>query len=324
MDTRDPIIVAVQFDDQLPSLVDAAMGLARRFEAPLSLVNVYAEPQPLLGVAAQPGYAALSRALTLDSEAALARQREQMRALVEKVRDPLEARGQVVLGTPAQGVLAEAAAHNARLVVTACNPGSYSMVPRGFSVALTLMATSDVPVLALSDKSQLVFPANRRFRIMVCDDLEPGSLDAVHTAYAWAAQLGDVELTHLHVHGDLREVLQDYWADIAARTPYLRDHFATPEELWVAHEKERKAALAARAGKAAEQAAAAGVHVSHQCRFANDVREELSLATEEFAPDLIVFGRHKILKTKPYLLGRVPLKAMIDFGRPVLVVPEAK
>jgi nucleotide-binding universal stress UspA family protein len=324
MDTRGPIIAAVQFDDQLPSLVDAAMGLARRFSAPLSLVNAYAEPQPLLGVAAQPGYAALSRAIALDNEAVLVKQREQMRALVEKVQGPLEIRGKVVVDTPAQGVLAEAAAHDARLIVTACNPGTYSMVPRGFSVALTLMATADVPVLALSSKSQLVFPANRRFRIMVCDDLEPGSLDAVHTAYDWAAKLGDVELTHLHVHGDMREVLQDYWADIAARTPYLRDHFATPEELWAEHEKERKAALAARAGKVAAQAAAAGVQIDQQCRFANDVREELSLATEELAPDLIVFGRHKLLKTKPYLLGRVPLKAMVDFGRPVLVVPEAK
>lgn len=38
-------------------------------------------------------------------------------------------------------------------------------------------------------------------------------------------------------------------------------------------------------------------------------------------PDIVVFGRHRMLKAKPYLIGRMGFRAMLEARRPVLMVP---
>jgi hypothetical protein len=38
-------------------------------------------------------------------------------------------------------------------------------------------------------------------------------------------------------------------------------------------------------------------------------------------PVVVVFGRHRTFKAKPYLIGRVGFRTMLETGRPVLVVP---
>ena len=317
-----PILAAMQFDEQQPHLVEAALSLAQRFSQPLALINVYTEPQPIPDLDVPLGFETLSKAMALDFQASLTRQREQMRSFLSRTNaGSVSLRGDVVVGGAASAILEEAKQRDAKLIMTACSPGAYSLMPRGFSVAIALMAQANVPVLAVSDRGKLVFPRDRRFRILVCDDLEPGSLGAVRTAYEWATRLANVALTQLHIHGDLREVLQDYWSDLVAHTPYLKERFATPEALWSEHERERLAALQARAGQPGERAHAAGVAITQSSRFANNIREEIKLTIEESAPDLIVFGRHKLLKPRPFMLGRLPFHTMLEFECPILVVP---
>jgi hypothetical protein len=53
------------------------------------------------------------------------------------------------------------------------------------------------------------------------------------------------------------------------------------------------------------------------------VADELHEAAQEFAPDLIVFGRHRLLRARPFLIGRMPFRTMVHERRAVLLVPSA-
>jgi hypothetical protein len=55
---------------------------------------------------------------------------------------------------------------------------------------------------------------------------------------------------------------------------------------------------------------------------AGSARSQLSWVSQEFEPDLLVFGRHAALHHKPFALGRMPYREMLRLQRPMIVVPN--
>lgn len=315
-----PIVLAIAFDDQTFKVVDDAIGLAKALGRELRIIHAFDEQFADPVVAEMPGYYQVPSLLTLNFEKLLGERRQKMAELLQQVGARHAVTGQVIVGETARVILADADARLAPLVITACSPGSYDFVPAGFSTAMTLMVESKLPVLTINDTRRLQV-AKDKLRILVCDDLTPTSAMAVKTAYKLATALPGASVKHLHVHGDFRELLKSSWSDLLAKTPGISETFATPEELWTKQNDERTSLLKRRAAPYRDQLVAAGGQANIEVRLANKVESELRLVDEEWAPHLIVFGRHRLLKTRPFVLGRVPYRAMLGLNRAVLMVP---
>ena len=116
----------------------------------------------------------------------------------------------------------------------------------------------------------------------------------------------------------LEEIVRDTFRDFVATHPALGTGAATAEHLLERDYADRKTNLSNRGQPYRAHATA----IESDIRSGN-VLKELHTSIVEFNPDLIVFGRHHALKTRPYLMGRVPFRTMLLEKKAVLVVPPA-
>jgi nucleotide-binding universal stress UspA family protein len=187
---------------------------------------------------------------------------------------------------------------------------------------LSLLANAPLPVLAVSAGAVPDF-GKASFRMLVADDFLESTQEAVRKAFELAAGLEQAEVRQLYVHGDFRELIRSRWEELKCRFPGPASASLTPESFW---EKEYQALLAkgrAQGGPSLLQAERAGTKVDLDVRTSNDVAAELDEVLREFSPDLVVFGRHRVLRARPFLIGRMPFKTMLQLGKAVLVVPPS-
>jgi nucleotide-binding universal stress UspA family protein len=232
----------------------------------------------------------------------------------------------VRFGMPGEVVVDELSRTHADAVVVGVDRRGYTTFTEGVSTAISLMHAASVPVLAVGASRPVDF-RKPCFRILVADDLEPATAAAVDAAFALASTIGaDARVRQMHVHGDLREILEDSaatsWAELkdAVRgdeTPAMR---AVETEMARRYD-ERAARLAQRGEPWRDRAAQIGVKIACDVRTGR-VAEELHEAVTEFEPDLLVFGRHKALRARPFLIGRMPFRGMLHEQRAVLMVPQ--
>lgn len=317
---RGSLVAALGFDRQSDTVVRTAVALGQRFGLDVHLVNVTETMlyEPMVGDL--PGYYTIP-GLVAEREQEIVDQR---RKDLEKIRDQIQ--GQVnttvkaLVGDTVRSLISEAEARRANLLITACNPSEYRLLYRGFSTALGLMHEAPLPVLTVSEETPLNLD-KLGVKILVADDLRESTGEAVRKAYELASQLDSPVIRQAHVHGDFRELIRDYWQDFKERTPGLRgDGDKTLENLWSDEYQLRKDRLAKHGMPFRAKAEAAGTRVELDVRTGS-VHEQLHAAVQEFEPDLLVFGRHRILRAKPFLVGRMTAKAMLEERKPVLSVP---
>lgn len=322
--TKGLALIATAFDAQTTALVTSALTLARRFQMKLRFVSVV-ETQWESPVIDTPFYGVSPLVLNEIRERDLAERRGKMKELLATLPADVAAEGDVFVGDATPGLIADAIVHGANLILTAANVETYGpFMPRGFSKAMSLMADAPLPVLVTSAQAPL--DASRPgFSILVADDLQPDTEEAVRRGYELAAKLGKgTKLQHLHVHGDFREALGAVWSEIrTAVEARLGTTEGARDRILAAESAARLERLAERPGAFAADAQAAGVEVKRVCEL-GQVGEEIHDAATDMDADLLVFGRHKWLRARPFVIGRVPLTAMLKAGRPLLVVPAGK
>lgn len=312
------LVVAVAFDDLQEVLVQTATSLARAFEMEVRLVNVLDVPVAPLFIDPT-GYALAAYPIASAVDAMAQERRARLAKLAAGMGLEGRVRIDVIAGDTAGALGDYACLHRANLLLTGCSPRP-ALIPQGLSTALTLMAHAPLPVLVVG--RECVFDAEKgALRILLADDLQAGSEEAARRAFELAKKRAGV-VRHLHVHGDFREILRDTWRDLAAAHPRLLDVHHEAEALLRQDSEVRLAALAARGAPYRAQAEAAGVTVETDCRLGK-VLGELHDCVAEFRPDLLVFGRHRTVKGRPFVLGRAPFSAMLREHLPVLVVPPA-
>jgi nucleotide-binding universal stress UspA family protein len=181
-----------------------------------------------------------------------------------------------------------------------------------------LMASSSVPILAVDPG--LDKPLPDKPRILMADDLS----DDAEAALAFAADLTTAShgglLHHLHVNGITEDALRAALATAAATA-----HTQTPapdaaHDVFLGLQRRLKGRLDSRASAFVDH-----IEATDGRYFADvatgGVDPELERVVRTFKPDLLVFGRHHALRTKPFNIGRLPFRAMLSYGKPVLVVP---
>lgn len=312
------IAVAVAFDDHTVPLIRFASKLALRTGKKLALIHV-AEP-PLV---AQPVAPFMVPSILWDKMPELAAShraeaKRKLAALKEHVVPGVEVKSVVAEGHAAESLAKQAQQVDAALIVVGTRVNSKSFVPRGFSAALSLMASAPVPVLAM-DTERHMPDFDLPFRILIADDLEEHTEPAVAVAAALAESLKKSWVHHVYV-----SALTSANLETALRNAALAAHTILPAkeaaEVFKAVHARQRAELEARFSDFREYVEAA--EGKYTCEVTpGDVGGELDSAVRTYHLDLLVFGRHHGIHHDPWSFGRMPFRAMMGFGLPVLVVP---
>ena len=307
-------IVAVGFDDQTEALLSTAVSLARRFHSELRLVHVVAPHEGLGAFDYTASLYVSPLTATWDDVEAKAEAGEKMQKLLASLPKDVSATGVVLSGPPTPCIAAEAITRRANLIVVACSPDGYSALTQGFSTSIGLMHEAQLPVLSVSKYAVLDF-AKPGFRILIADDLQEASHEAARKGYELATRLGHAaKVRHVHVHGILRALMSESLTPLQTTgKPTLEDQFDRDYE-------QRMATLKAHGDAWRLQAEQSGTKVVYDIRTGN-VQAEIAAAAADFKPDLYVFGRHRLLRARPFLIGRMPFRTMLAEKRAVLLVP---
>ncbi len=315
---HDTVVVGVKKDGAHPDLIRKIRSFSRKPEVPICLVHAVEEklkfPSLYREILGNFDITELGRQLpdVHEKEA-----RDQIEALKSQLEDQEHIRIQIVHAEDAAAsLIAEAQLTRAAMIAVEVNEHLYQLIPRGLSVALSLMQHAPMPVLILRQGSPNNFGKQQQL-ILVADDLSASSMGAVRKAMNLAAQWGHTHVIHLHVieqnmHGTLSEL-----ADISKRVNI--GPMGTPELLEYL-EKEMQIALQRRTVEYQEALKQNGstyeaiVQVGH-------VAGKVSAMVLERKPDVTIFGRRQRLHHGPFGFARVPFAAMLAKSDAVLIVP---
>ncbi len=317
---RGQIVAAVAFDQQTETIVRTVSSLARHFEMGVHLVSVVeptlANPWIQLSGAQMAYFPIYPDVDEADRQDKLARMVE----LARRFELPFPVTTSVAYGLKAQTIISEAIAKRATVLVTGFDPESYRLSLTGMSTALMLLADAPLPVLAVTAGAAPDFD-KPRFKVLIADDLTETTQEAVRNGYEIASELEQAEVRQTYVHGDFRELLRSRWEEFVCRFPGKDCGTLTPDSLWENEFQTLLAQAKAQGSPFRKKAEIANVKITLDVRTGTDVPEEFRAVAKEFAPDLVVFGRHRLLRSRPFLIGRMPFRTMLQMRQPILVVP---
>lgn len=313
MDAHQVVTAAVALDGRSQPLVGIAADLCRRTGKKLHLLHAV-EPWgvPFLGA---PGLAEAAEAVEGHAKAAAERHLAELAGGVEGVAVTTT----VVVGKPAERIGKEAESAGSCLLLIGADARQRRFMPRGFSTALSLMVTAPVPVFCVDVAATPRLPDDA-LAILLADDLSPQSEAAVSFAFDLASAFGDATLHHLHVNGMTLEGLRSGLEVAAATARTAVNPARTAADVFDALVRKMREELGARAASYRDYLEEAGGAYQAEVRT-GQVRAELQAFVDANEPDVLVFGRHRSVHTRPFFLGRMPLEAMLAFARPVIVVP---
>jgi len=320
MNPKGKILVPVNLDSTSGPILKAAGQLAKRTGMKLSVVHVSeywvgrSWPTEMMLGGPMGGLVTAVEDETMDVA------REHLSKLVREHLPSLDVQTQVLLGYPAEAIRAHAITISAELIVVGGASEDYKYVPRGLSTVLALMAEAPCPVLVLPKGKPGAWD-KQNLKAVLADDLKPESDSGVMIAYEWAAALGSTELIHVHVNQMTKDGLKEAMvsAAAAAHTP---EGAMDPETVWTAALKSIEDKLKNRAPGRKHLIEARQGRVETKLLQGDPVDSVLKLA-EDAKADMMIFGRHRTWRRKPFAVGQLPFHSMLRSHRPVLVTEHS-
>jgi nucleotide-binding universal stress UspA family protein len=316
MNPKGKILVPVNLDESSGPLLKAAGQLAKRTGLSLSVVHVseywVGRTWPTEMMLGGPMGGLVSAVEDETMDVALSK----LKALVQTHLVGLNPSTDVLLGYPAESIRAHAVTIGAELIVLGGAAEDYKYVPRGLSTVLGLMADAPCPVLVLPRGNPGVWD-KKPLRAVLADDLQKESDNSVLVAYEWVSALGDTELTHVHVNQLSKDDLKDALTSAAAAS-HTPEGALDLNTVWTAAMKSVETKLAERAPGRKHLLEARGGKVKTLLLQGDPVESILKLAEDNKA-DLMIFGRHRTWRRKPFAVGQLPFHSMLRSRRPVLI-----
>ena len=316
MNPKGKILVPVNLDDSSSPLLKAAGQISKRTGLAVHVVHVseywVGRTWPTEMMLGGPMGGLVSAVEDETMEVAHSRLKE----LVKTNLSGLHVNTEVLLGYPAESIRAHAVTIGAELIILGGATDDYKYIPRGLSTVLGLMADAPCPVLVLPQGNPGIWD-KKPLKAVLADDLQPESDNGVLVAYEWVSALGDTELNHVHVNqltkDDLKDALTS--AAAAAHTP---EGALDLETVWNAAMKSIETKLAERAPGRKHLVEARGGKVKTTLMQGEPVESILKLA-EDTKADLMIFGRHRTWRKKPFAVGQLPFHSMLRSRKPVLI-----
>ena len=312
------IALAVATDEHAASLVKFAGSLAARLGKRLVLLHVI-EPileLPISMVEIGPLHGIEAAAVQESHKAA-----EQWLADLKKLVPQGVSVESVIVHGKTRSMLAQSAltSRACLLIAGAHFQTLRHAISRGLSTAMGLMPVTRVPLM-LVDPNQLPSLTDSDSKILLADDLTPSAEAAVRYALEFSTAIEHATVRHIYINSIDRQQLAGALAAAAAaaRAPEVDE--VSAESVFARLVGDLRHQLEYRASSYVDYLENSGGNYEADV-ITGKVREELSVEILRFHPSLLVFGRHKALHAVPIFLGRMPFRAMVAHGLPVLVVP---
>lgn len=298
----------VKFAGQLASKLGKKLVLLHAVEPWLELPPAMVDGMPLTGVSS-----AAEQELHQFAEQRLSELSRLLPAGVVVERVIVHGKAKIVLPEAA------ATAQVSFLIVGAQQEALRNALGRGLSTALGLVATTTIPVLIVDPKQPLSL-AGTGLKCLVADDLSESAQTALHFTLEMASAFGNTAVRHVYVNSLDRDQLVAGLRAAAAAAHTQLDEEISPELIFGQIEAQLLQRLESRAALYVDYLENAG-GVYEACILNGDVRQELQQDIEHFQPDFLVFGQHRALHRAPLFWGRLPYRAMVAHGLPILIVP---
>jgi nucleotide-binding universal stress UspA family protein len=310
-----PVCVAVAFDDNAAQLIKSAQSLAVHTGSKLLLVHV---TEPWVGAAGM-GIMPIPEISDQIQEELIGKAKRQLQELAMQVKG-VETIVDVRLGVVADEVIASAQHYRAKVIFTGRVSKEPSFIPLGFSSALGIMGNAPVPVIVLSDSTPIDF-SKSNLKVLVADDMSKSGEAVLAGGYALAACV-DGTLEHVHANGITKEGLEAALTLATAASKGTPDSAISGDDYMVALRETITKRMHKRLQLVEEEwHIKAGIRVQQKL-VDGSPDDAVAVAAQQFKPDIIAFGRHHTFYRKPFLIGKVPFKAMLKMSSAgLLIVP---
>lgn len=314
---KGKILVAVNLDEGSGPLLKAAANLAEKSQSELAVLHVcdYWVGRTWANDMMLSGSVMMNLAESAEAEA-LRAARTRLSDLLSANVKGVEVQSEVVLGFPDESIRAHAVTTSADLLMLGGTSSDYRFVPSGLSTVISLLSEAPVPVIVIPKNWKGSWNTDR-MRIMIADDLSSHGEAAVHAGYELSVRLGGCSLFHTHVTQMSKEALSAA-IDTAAAASHTTAGALNSDEIWAATMSSLEKKVHSRAGEYQSQLSANGTRSTVSILHGNPSDAVLKYAADE-KPDLLVFGRHRTWRRKPFVLGQLPFHGMLKSNLPVMV-----
>jgi nucleotide-binding universal stress UspA family protein len=239
-----------------------------------------------------------------------------LKDLIKKNLPEMDATATVLLGYPAESIRAHAVSVAAEMIVVGGTADDYRFIPKGLSTLLSLMSDAPCPVLVLPKDKPTAWD-HTDLTVIFADDLQPQSENAALIAYEWATALGNTKLIHVHSNQMYKKDLNLALASAAASS-HTPPGAVDIDVIWNMAMKSMEEKLKTRAPGRKPLLEARGGSVETTIVQGSPSESILALAKSENA-DLVIFGRHRTWRRKPFAIGQLPFHAMLRSRCPILI-----
>ncbi len=316
------IIIATKLDRLGQELVTYSQHLFRNSLIPFRLVHAI-EPKFVPGViAGYPGDFVGTKLAKDWEDSSYAAAIEKAAAVANQVLPERECSYNVVFGRIPSAIVAEAISNNGALIVAAAGQMADKSFPYGYSTSLGLMAGSSLPIMITPNHLSRLNNYDH-LRVLIADDLTDSSRSAITLGCEFANAFPRSEVMHLHICKSSFEDIEK-WGDqllesMTAGTIPMDPTFKKAEFLDKVGSYYRNA-LETRVGSAKLLIEQTGAY--HASVLYGDPFTQFAYAVGKFNPDLVIFGRHELVHTRPLGVGKMPFHAMLALNRTIVIAPS--
>lgn len=316
MNPNGKILVPVNLDETAAPNMKAAAQIAKRTGLKLEIVHVNEYWVGRTWPAEMMFGGPVTGMISSVEDDAIAGAKASLSLLVKKNLPGMDIPCTVLLGYPAESIRAHAVAIGAELIILGGTADDYRFIPKGLSTLLSLMADAPCPVLVLP-KGRVTNWESQSLKAIFSDDLQPQTESAVMVAYDFTAALGNIQLTLAHSNQMSKDSLKTAMTTAAAASHAPTGAFDV-DVIWNAAMKSMDEKLMARASGHKKFLESRGGIAKFIILQGPPVESILNLANETKA-DVMIFGRHRTWRRKPFAIGQLPFHSMLRSQKPVLI-----
>lgn len=311
---EDPVVISCSLDEKCQSLLKFSKSLVDSLGSSAHLVHVV-EPRYRgnMGVGEFMSYEAI-RAVEVNE---VEESKNSLKGYKEEYF-PNNGDLDVGFGNPSDEILTISKYKKSSLVLCGKGESSYKFIPSGFSVPLSLMSDSNIPVMIVPNNAKIW--KKEGLNILICDDLSDGSKEAILFSKDLARKQKGSSIHHINIIEDHHFGLVDAIKTLKDKinpNNYVYDQEYDAKEYQKSMKEKAEKELLQRMGSNEDK------NFSYKSSvLLGWMAEELRRIVKKEDIDLVVFGKHKFIHKKPFGIGKMPFNAMLELDIPVVVVPS--
>ncbi len=316
MNPNGKILVPVNLDETAAVNMKAAAQIAKRTGLKLEIVHVNEYWVGRTWPAEMMFGGPVTGMISSVEDDTMSEAKASLNLLAKKALPGMDVPCTVFLGYPAESIRAHAVAIGAELIILGGTADDYRFIPKGLSTLLSLMADAPCPVLVLP-KDKVTNWESQSLKAIFADDLQPQTESAAIVAYDWAAALGNTQLTLAHSNQMSKDSLKTAMTAAAAAS-HAPTGALDVDVIWNAAMRSMNEKLMARAASQRKFLESRGGGAKSIVLQGPPVESILNLANET-KTDVLIFGRHRTWRRKPFAIGQLPFHSMLRSHKPVLI-----